>query len=440
MTEEKIISCEIVDLSHDGRGVGRIDGKACFVQGALPEEIIEFRYTNRKRNYDEARVTKIVKPSPQRVEPDCKHFSRCGGCSLQHLDHRKQVEFKQQQLLDSLSRGGMQAKTVLPPISAPPWGYRRRARLAVQRAKDGKFLIGFRNAGSRRIEPITQCPVLTEPLPRAVELLPLWLSFLPSDIRVFEVELISGDNSIAIAVEASRFPADEEIPSMLGSLVKEARGPVQLWWKAGKQERFSRLDSGADNLCFSVTDDISLRFEPGQFIQVNGQINREMVAQMLSLLPEHGGTAIDLYCGTGNLSLPLTQRFDHVIGFEGLPDLVKGASDNARFNNIDNVEFAVADLSRGVGLTHLGLTESSDPDKAIDLIVLDPPRNGAAGVMPWVAKAGARQVIYISCHPSTMIRDAALLFDAGYSLQAVGVMDMFPHTTHIESMVLFEKL
>jgi 23S rRNA (uracil1939-C5)-methyltransferase len=439
MTEEKIISCEIVDLSHDGRGVGRIDGKACFVQGALPEETIEFRYINRKRNYDEARVTKVVQPSAARVEPKCKHFSRCGGCSLQHLDQQQQVEFKQQQLLGSLSRGGLQAETVLSPISAPPWGYRRRARLAVQRTKDGKFLIGFRNAGSRRIEPITQCPVLTEPLPRAVKLLPLWLGSLPRDIRVFEVELISGDNSIAIAVEASRFPADEELPAMLGSLEAEAQGPVQLWWKAGKQERFSRLDSGTDILSFAVTDDISLRFEPGQFIQVNGQINREMVAQMLSLLPEHGSTAIDLYCGTGNLSLPLTQRFDRVVGVEGLPELVKGAADNARFNGIDNVEFAVADLSRGLGLTHLGLTESADSDKTIDLIVLDPPRNGASGVMSWVALAGAKQIIYISCHPSTMIRDAAVLSQAGYSLQAVGVMDMFPHTTHIEAMALFEK-
>ncbi|MGB2566810.1 MAG: 23S rRNA (uracil(1939)-C(5))-methyltransferase RlmD [Porticoccaceae bacterium] len=439
MNQEKILSCDIVDLSHDGRGVGRIDGKACFVKGALPEETIEFRYTNRKRNYDEARVTRVVQASPARVEPGCKHFSRCGGCSLQHLDHEKQVAFKQQQLLDSLSRGGMRAKTVLPPISAPPWGYRRRARLAVQRAKDGVFLIGFRNAGSRRIEPITQCPVLTEPLPRAVELLPAWLGCLPKDIRVFEVELISGDNSIAVAVEASRFPADEEVPAMLASLVKEAQGPVQLWWKADKQVKFSRLDAGVDDLCFSVTPDISLKFEPGQFIQVNGQINREMVAQMLSLLPERGGTAIDLYCGTGNLSLPLAQKFDQVFGFEGLPDLVKGAEENARYNKINNVTFAVADLSRGVGLTQLELVQTAEANGAIDLIVLDPPRNGAAGVMPWVTLAGAKQVIYISCHPSTMVRDAAMLSKAGYSLQAVGVMDMFPHTAHIEAMALFEK-
>jgi 23S rRNA (uracil1939-C5)-methyltransferase len=439
MSEKQTLSCEVIDLSHDGRGVARIDGKACFIQGALPNETIRFRYNNRKRNYDEGRVTDIIQVSDDRVEPDCKHFSRCGGCSLQHLDHGKQVEFKQQQLLASLRRGGIEAETLLPALSAPHWGYRRRARLAVQRAKDGKFLIGFRNAGSRRIEPITQCPVLTEPLPTAVELLPAWLACLPGDIRVFEVELTSGDNSIAIAVEASRFPADEEVPAMLGSLENEAQGPVQLWWKAGKQARFTRLDTGTDNLCFAVTDNISLNFEPGQFIQVNGQINREMIAQMLSLLPEKGGTAVDLYCGTGNLSLPLTQRFNHVIGIEGLPDLVKGAAENARHNNITNVEFAVADLSRGIGLANIGLANPPTADTGIDLVLLDPPRNGAFGVMPWVAQSGAKQVVYISCHPSAMIRDAAVLAEAGYRLKAVGVMDMFPHTTHIEAMALFDK-
>ena len=156
---------------------------------------------------------------------------------------------------------------------------------------------------------------------------------------------------------------------------------------------------------------------------------------MLSLLPYRGGTAIDLYCGTGNLSLPLSQHFDRVIGIEGLPDLVEGAEHNAAHNKIDNVEFAVADLSTGIDLNHSGLQQN----KNIDVIVLDPPRNGAAGVMPWVAKSKVPKVLYISCHPSTMIRDASVLAEAGYAITAAGVMDMFPHTTHIEAMVLFEK-
>jgi len=437
MSEKQIYRCEIVDLSHDGRGVGRIDGKACFIEGALPDETVEFRYVNRKRNYDEGRVSKVIEPASYRVEPSCKHFSRCGGCSLQHLEHGTQLKFKQQQLIASLEREGLVADSILPPLSAPPWGYRRRARLAVQRAKDGRYLIGFRNAGSRRIEPITQCPVLAAPLPQAVKLLPAWLACLPDDIRIFEVELISADSSFAIAVEASRFPADEEIPAMRDSLVWEAEGPVQLWWKAGKQARFTCLDTGTDSLSYAVAEDINLKFEPGQFIQVNGQINRDMIDQMLNLLPEAGDTAVDLYCGTGNLSLPLSRRFKQVMGIEGLPDLVNGAISNAADNNIDNVEFTVADLSRGVGLVNVG--EANRSLENIDLIVLDPPRNGAAGVMPWVVKSGAQNLIYISCHPSTMARDSGVLAEAGYRLKALGVMDMFPHTIHIEAMAFFEK-
>ena len=438
MIDKQTLNCEIIDLSYDGRGIGRINGKTCFIDGALPTEKVAFRRNNQKRNYDEGRVTEIIAASEHRVEPSCKHFSRCGGCSLQHLDHRQQLEFKQQQLLSNLQRGGLTPQRVLPALSAPQWGYRRRARLAVQRAKDGRFLIGFRNAGSRRIEPITQCPVLSGPLPDVIAMLPQWLELFPAAIRVFEVELVSADDSFAIAVEASRFPTDEELESILSGLQDMGFGAGQLWWKAGKQAQFNRLDSGTDPLTFSVNEHIHLTFEPGQFIQVNGEINRLMIAQMLDLLPDRSitetGTAIDLYCGTGNLSLPLAQQYGTVIGIEGLPELVKGAEENARINNITNAEFAVADLSCSVGLA--SAYSSRDP---VDLVLLDPPRNGAAGVMPWVAKTKAKQIIYISCHPATMIRDANVLADAGYKIAAAGVMDMFPHTSHIEAMALFEK-
>ncbi|MDC1144172.1 23S rRNA (uracil(1939)-C(5))-methyltransferase RlmD [Porticoccaceae bacterium] len=435
MSDKLVVSCEIIDLSHDGRGVGRIDGKACFIDGALPRETVEFRYTKRKRNYDEGRITKVINASPDRVEPSCKHFSRCGGCSLQHLSHEEQVAFKQQQLFNSLDRGGLKVDRLLPAISASQWGYRRRARLAVQRAKDGKYNIGFRNAGSRRIEPITQCPVLTAPLSEIVALLPVWLQQQCGQYLVHTVELIAADKAVAVAVEARSLPVDDELSSLLESLQDKIKTPVQLWWKADQQAGFTRLDKASDRLSFGVTKDIQLNFAPGQFIQINGQINRDMVSQMLSLLPHRGGTAVDLYCGTGNLSLPLSQYFDRVIGIEGLPDLVKGAEYNAAHNNIDNVEFAVADLSTGIDLNHSGLQQN----KNIDVIVLDPPRNGAAGVMPWVEKSTVPKVLYISCHPSTMIRDASVLAEAGYAITAAGVMDMFPHTTHIEAMVLFEK-
>ena len=435
MSDKTVVSCEIIDLSHDGRGVGRVDGKACFIEGALPRETVEFRYTKRKRNYDEGRISKVINASPDRVEPSCKHFYRCGGCSLQHLDHEEQVAFKQQQLFNSLDRSGLKVDRLLPAISTSQWGYRRRARLAVQRAKDGKYNVGFRYAGSRRIEPITQCPVLTAPLPEIVALLPVWLQQRCGQYLVHTVELIAADNAVAVAVEARSLPAADELSALLALLQDKIVTPLQLWWKTDKQARFTRLDKASERLTVSVAEDIELNFAPGQFIQINGQINRDMVAQMLSLLPHRGGTAIDLYCGTGNLSLPLSQHFDRVIGIEGLPDLVEGAEHNAAYNNIDNVEFAVADLSTGIDLNHSGLQQN----KNIDVIVLDPPRNGAAGVMPWVAKSKVPKVLYISCHRSTMIRDASVLAEAGYAITAAGVMDMFPHTTHIEAMVLFEK-
>jgi 23S rRNA (uracil1939-C5)-methyltransferase len=438
MSDKQNLSCDIVDLSYDGRGIGRINGKTCFIDGALPSETVTFRLTNQKRNYDEGRITQVTSVSEHRVEPRCKHFYRCGGCSLQHLNHHQQLEFKQQQLLANLQRGGLTPQTVLPALSAPQWGYRRRAKLAVQRAKDGRLLIGFRNAGSRRIEPITQCPILTAPLPEVIKLLPNWLAALPQAIRIYEVELVSADHSFAIAVEASRLPSDKELQSILSGLEDMNFGAVQLWWKTGKQTPFKRLDSGHDPLTFSINKDIQLAFEPGQFIQVNSEINRLMIAQMLELLPDQSitqaGTAIDLYCGTGNLSLPLAQRFNNVVGIEGLAELVKGAKENARMNGINNVEFAVADLNQSLSVANVH--KGKEP---VDLVLLDPPRNGAAQIMPWIAKTKARQIIYISCHPATMIRDAAVLTESGYKLVAAGVMDMFPHTSHIEAITLFEK-
>lgn len=438
MSDTQTLNCDIVDLSYDGRGVGRINGKTCFINGALPNENVAFRRTNQKRNYDEGRITEIISASEHRVDPRCKHFSRCGGCSLQHLDHHQQLEFKQQQLLANLQRGGLTPLRVLPALSALQWGYRRRARLAVQRAKDGRFLVGFRNAGSRRIEPITQCPVLTAPLPEVITLLPNWLASFPAATRVFEVELVSADDSFAIAVEASRFPSDKALEPILSGLQDMGFGASQLWWKTAKQAHFTRLDSGSDSLTFSVNKNIQLTFEPGQFIQVNSEVNRLMIAQMLDLLPDQSitkiGTAIDLYCGTGNLSLPLAKRYGTVIGIEGLTDLVNGAKENARMNGIINVEFAVADLNQSTGLAN-----AYRGKQPVDLVLLDPPRNGAAAIMPWVAKTQAKQIIYISCHPATMIRDASVLVESGYKLVAAGVMDMFPHTSHIEAITLFEK-
>jgi len=432
MANETPLICEIVDLIHDGRGVGRPDGKACFIDGALPGETVEFRRHNEKRNYDEAHVLKVVSASPSRVDPLCKHFPRCGGCTLQHLEHGAQIGFKQQQLMDSLERADLLPEIVLPALSAPQWGYRRRARLAVQRAKDGQIMVGFRNAGSRRIEPITECHVLVEPLPAIVAALPAWMVNFPTGIRLSEVELLSADNAVAIAIEASRVPSAGEREAMLAELTFT---DAQLWWKTEKQTAFKRIDAGDEPLNVALTDSIQLQVEPGQFVQVNGEINRQMIDQVLDLVrkttSERESVAVDLFCGSGNFSLPLAAEFDRVIGIEGLTELVEKAQENAQRNNITNTEFVVSDLSNWTGMRKI--------KGKVDLVLLDPPRSGAAGVMPWVVKTKAKQVIYISCHPSTMVRDLKVLAEAGYKMKAAGVMDMFPHTAHVEAIALLEK-
>ena len=429
------LSCEINDLLHDGRGVGRINGKAFFVEGALPGEDVEFRVTNEKRNFAEARLTKVLSASQYRTEPECRYFSKCGGCSLQHLQHSEQIEFKKQQILNSVQRLGIKPENTLGSLVGPHWKYRRRARLAVQRARDGQFLVGFHNSGSNRIEPIASCLVLDKSLDALLMALPSILNALAADIKIFEIELVAADNALAVAVEASRSLFDAELTSVVKALNVVAEMTTQLWWKVSKNGRFSRVDDGEDGLYFGVKDDIKLSFEPGQFIQVNDSINRSMIEQMLALVSvENTGVAIDLFCGSGNLSLPLAKQFNQVIGVEGLASLVVAANGNARSNAIDNTQFVVADLNDAASLKKVSKIASS-----IDLIVLDPPRNGAAAIMPWVAKSGTKQIIYISCHASTMVRDADFLIRAGYKLKNLGVMDMFPHTAHVESMALFEK-
>ena len=429
------LSCEINDLLHDGRGVGRINGKAFFVEGALPGEDVEFRVINEKRNFAEARLTKVLSASQYRTEPECRYFSKCGGCSLQHLQHLEQIEFKKQQLLNSAQRVGLEPENILDSLVGPQWNYRRRARLAVQRARDGQFLVGFHNPGSNRIEPIASCMVLDKSLDALLMALPSILNALGADIKIFEIELVAADNALAVAVEASRSLFDAELTSVVKALNVVAEMTTQLWWKVSKNGRFSRVDDGEDGLYFGVKDDIKLSFEPGQFIQVNDSINRSMIEQMLALVSvENTGVAIDLFCGSGNLSLPLAKQFNQVIGVEGLASLVVAANGNARSNAIDNTQFVVADLNDAASLKKVSKIASS-----IDLIVLDPPRNGAAAIMPWVAKSGTKQIIYISCHSSTMVRDADFLIRAGYKLKNLGVMDMFPHTAHVESMALFEK-
>ena len=430
----KKLSCEIIDLSHDGRGIGRVHGKAYFIEGALPGEKVEFSVVKEKRNFGEGRISKSLSQSDYRRDPKCKYFSRCGGCSLQHLHHNNQVIIKNRQLLASLAHADLSPSRTLDPLMGSGWQYRRRARLAVQRNKLGQFTIGFRQSGSKRIEAVEKCLVLDDSLDQILQHLPIILKAVPHSIKIMEIELVAAENASAVAITASKSLTSDAASRIIENLYT-INASTQLWWRHVSESRFSCLSSITASLFYSINNRLKIYFEPGQFIQVNREVNDLMIEKMIQLLSlESKGTIVDLFCGSGNLSLPLAQYFDHVIGVEGVRSLVNKAIENARDNVVTNCKFVVADLSNADSLN--GITEMVDQ---IDVIVLDPPRDGAMAIMPWIANAGAKMVLYISCHPSTMIRDVQILKSAGYRMSDVGVLDMFPHTAHVESIALFER-
>ena len=430
----KKLSCEIIDLANDGRGIGRVNGKAYFIEGALPGEEVQFSAVKEKRNFGEGRISKALIQSDYRRDPKCKYFSRCGGCSLQHLDHNNQITIKNRQLLSSLAHAGFSPLRTLDPLTGLGWKYRRRARLAVQRNKIGQFIIGFRQSGSKRIEAVEKCLVLDDSLDQILSHLPMILQDVPHSIKIIEIELVAAENASAVAITASK-PLTTDVANRIIKNLYMIHASIQLWWRGFSESRVSCLSDASASLFYSIDNRLKIYFEPGQFIQVNREVNDLMIKKMIQLLSlESKGTIVDLFCGSGNLSLPLAEYFDHVVGVEGVRSLVNKAIENARDNVVTNCKFVVADLSNADSLN--GITEMVDQ---IDVIVLDPPRDGAMAIMPWVANAGATMVLYISCHPSTMIRDAKILKSAGYRMSDVGILDMFPHTAHVESISLFVR-
>ena len=434
MSPDKKLSCEIIDLSHDGRGIGRVNGKAYFIEGALPGEEVEFSVVKEKRNFGEGRLSKSLTQSDFRRDPKCKYFSQCGGCSLQHLHHNNQVTIKSRQLSTTLAHADLSPSRTLDPLIGLGWEYRRRARLAVQRDKRGQFIIGFRQSGSKRIEAVEKCLVLENSLNQILSHLPIILQDVPLPTKILEIELVAAENASAVAITASKSLAGDVADRIIKTL-QTIHASTQFWWRDLSGHRFRCLTDSSASLFYSINNRLKIYFEPGQFIQVNRKVNNLMIEKMIQLLSmKSKSTVIDLFCGSGNLSLPLAQYFEYVIGVEGASSLVKKAIENARDNVMYNCEFIVADLSNADSLD--GVSKMADQ---IDAIVLDPPRDGALAIMPWVANAGAKMVLYISCHPSTMVRDAKILKGAGYRMSDVGVLDMFPHTAHVESMSLFVR-
>lgn len=429
------VEAEIEGLSHDGRGVARVEGKTVFVRGALTGERVRFRYLGRHRRYDEGLVEEVLRSASDRVAPRCAHVALCGGCSLQHLSPQAQLRDKQQILSDALTRiGKVEPLRWLAPLESPrPWGYRTKARLGVRLVpKKGRVLVGFREQGSGFVADLQRCEVLD---PRVGGLL-LALSELIGGLsipdRIPQIEVALGDASAVLVFRVLDALTEQDRQRLRA--FGQCHG-LSIGVQSAGPESIQPLCDGSLELSYHLPEfGIEIRFGPSDFTQVNPELNRRMVAQALHLLaPEPEDRVLDLFCGLGNFTLPLARHAGQVSGVEVDQALLDRAAANARRNGLHNVDFHQADLYQEP------LGQTTWLRRGFDKALLDPPRSGAAEVLALLPALGVRRLVYVSCYPSTLARDAGILAQLGYRLLAAGVMDMFPHTAHVESMALFER-
>lgn len=428
------VDVEISDLSHDGRGVGRVEDKVTFVHAALPGERVSARLTGRNRRFDEAVTLAVETSSNQRVEPECPWFGYCGGCALQHLDHAAQLEWKMQRLRENFRRIGQVEPTEwMTPISADPWNYRRRARLSVRNVPGkGRVLVGFREIGGRYVADIEACRVLHPAFADRLMSLSELIGRLSIPDRIAQVECAAGDDTAAVVIRHldPLTSADEK------ALIEwSERAGIAVWLQSGGPASVERLWPDGHRLTYSLEAfGLEFAFHPQQFIQVNAAVNRELTRKAVELMgggPED--RILDLFCGLGNFSLPLARNAGEVLGVELDEGLVTSAQNNAATNGIENARFIAADLMQPV-------EELAWMQQRFDGVLIDPPRSGAAEILPLVAATDASRVVYVSCDPATLARDAGTLVNEyGFDMTRAGIADMFPHTAHVESLALFVR-
>jgi len=415
-------------LAGDGRGIAFVEGRTWFVSGALAGEEVEARVLNAHGKVVEARLERVFSPSEARRPAPCKHFDRCGGCNLQHLPHAAQLELKQRLLAEQLQRvAGVVPEQWAAPLSGPEFGYRRRARVAVRwDAKARKLDVGFRAEASQDIVAIDDCPVLVQPLQSILRHLPLLLQSLSKPQVVGHVELFSG-TALALLLRHTA-PLVEADLARLQAFCSEAG--VQLWLQGEGQPAPA---NPADTLGFTLEPwNLELAYRPGDFVQVNAQVNTAMIEQALAwLAPQADERVLDLFCGLGNFALPLARQAREVVAVEGVQAMVDRAAANAQRNKLHNTQFFQADLSQP-------LATSGWAAGGFCAVLLDPPRDGAFEVVRNIAALGARRLVYVSCNPATLARDTVELVKQGYRLKCAGILDMFPQTAHVEAMALFE--
>jgi 23S rRNA (uracil1939-C5)-methyltransferase len=426
----------ITSATHDGRGIAAVEGKKVFVAGALPGEEVRFQRRKSRRSFDEAELLEIIEPSPERIDARCEAYGRCGGCSLQHVSEEQQRQIKEQALRDNLERiGHVTPDAWFEPMTGPVWNYRRRARLAVKDVfAKGRVLVGFRERHAPFITDMHRCEVLSEPVDGMIDELSELIGGLSISARLPQVEVAVADNATALVFRVLDPPTDDDLNRF--TRFGETHG-IRIYLQPGGLDTVAMLypDSEQEPLHYDLPEfDIRIAFDAVGFVQVNKDINQRMVHQAIELLnPGPDDRVLDLYCGIGNFSLPLARKAGAVLGVEGEAMLVKAAAANAALNGIENASFRQADLSKIDG-TEAWLREGWD------LLLLDPARSGAQHVVDHIEAIAPRRIVYVSCHPGTLARDAGVLVnDKGYQCEAAGIIDMFPHTAHVESIAVFNK-
>jgi 23S rRNA (uracil1939-C5)-methyltransferase len=431
------VTVEIEKFSHDGRGIARINGKTTFVQNALPNETVTLQYTRQKKDFDEGYTVSVVKPSTHRVEPRCPHYTLCGGCSLQHLDGETQINEKQSLLMDLLARvGRTEPEIVLPPLKADQWNYRNKARLSARYVeKKQSALVGFREKNNPRyITEISQCPVLNARVDAQITHLRAMLNAFEAPHTIAQIEVAAGDHEVAL-IFRNLEPLSSHDEEKLTEFAKRSNFRIFLQPGGPTSVHLFYPDDGNDFLTYQLSEDnITIKFHPTDFTQVNASLNRLMIQRALKLLAlEPEDVVLDLFCGLGNFSLPLARHCAKVIGIEGSEEMVRRARMNAEANGLMNTEFFSANLEDEEALNRFNL-------KDVTKILLDPPRTGALEIVKKINKLNPQCVVYVSCNPATLARDTDILVNQhGFKLKATGVMDMFPQTAHVESIAVFHR-
>ncbi len=423
----------IESLSHEGRGIAHHNGKTVFVFAALPGERVKIQINKDNKRYSEASIVEIIEASDHRIKPKCEHFSICGGCSMQHVSSQYQIDLKQQSVLEMMNHAGIEIGEVLPVLTAEPWGYRRKARLGVKYViKKERLLVGFRERNKPYLADMHSCPILIDQVGQNLDKLMDLIGKLDARQTIAQIEVAADDDNCMLVLRHLQ-PLSDSDQTALIEFARQTGFWLQL--QPHKPDSVTPLYPAQQVLRFNPLQDsdISIRFNANDFTQVNAGVNQQMVKQAIQFLDIKASDHIlDLFCGLGNFTLPMASLAAQVTGIEGDEVMVNRAKENALENGITNTQYFACDL------TSID-TSLSWMKQRYDKILLDPPRSGALEIVEHLKSMQASIIVYVSCQPSSLVRDTKVLCEAGYKISHFGLMDMFPQTAHVESMVIFKK-